>query len=92
MKLPKITDLVKSEAKFIRYRDGELWYRVQYAQVLEQEIGLGLMGGVAIYNFDFPIPISDTGGGEFLPVDKGLIFMRWIRKHLEHLESAVAGE
>jgi len=38
--------------------------------------------------FEFPVPISDTGDGEFLPEDKAMFFMRWIRKHLEEIEAA----
>lgn len=37
---------------------------------------------------DFPIPISDTGNGIFLPKDKSIIFMRWIRKHMKFIEDA----
>lgn len=33
--------------------------------------------------FVFPVPISDTGDGVFSPVDKGIFFMRWIRKELQ---------
>ncbi|WP_144393525.1 hypothetical protein [Pleionea sediminis] len=36
--------------------------------------------------FHFPIPISDTGDGVFLAQDKGLTFMRWVRKHIESIE------
>lgn len=32
--------------------------------------------------FAFPVPISDTGTGIFLREDKALLFMRYIRKHL----------
>lgn len=35
--------------------------------------------------FDFPVPISDTGDGVFLADDKAMLFMRYIRKHLEML-------
>lgn len=38
--------------------------------------------------FEFPVPISDTGDAQFNPTDKGLLFMRWIRKHVEMLEQA----
>jgi hypothetical protein len=38
--------------------------------------------------FDFPVPVSDTGNGTFLPVDKAMLFMRYIRKHLAVLEEA----
>lgn len=34
-------------------------------------------------SFRFPVPIDDTGDGTFLNVDKGSVFMRWIRKQLQ---------
>lgn len=33
--------------------------------------------------FSFAVPIADMGDGEFLPEDKAILFMRWIRKQLE---------
>jgi hypothetical protein len=33
--------------------------------------------------FEFPVPIADTGSGIFLPEDKAISFMRWIRKQIE---------
>jgi hypothetical protein len=39
--------------------------------------------------FEFPVPVSDTGMGIFLPEDKALVFQRWIRKHLDFLKMAV---
>lgn len=33
--------------------------------------------------FRFPVPISDTGDGTFLPEDKAMLFMRYIRKEIE---------
>jgi hypothetical protein len=36
----------------------------------------------------FPVPIADTNEATFMAVDKGIFFMRWIRKHLEMLEKA----
>ncbi len=38
--------------------------------------------------FTFPVPITDTGDGEFKVRDKATFFMRWIRKHMEMIESA----
>ena len=38
--------------------------------------------------FEFPIPLSDTEGAEFKSSDKGMFFMRWIRKHMSLIESA----
>lgn len=43
--------------------------------------------------FMFAVPISDTGTGTFKSSDKGLMFMRWIRKaHLEVIEEIKEGE
>ena len=36
--------------------------------------------------FEFPVPITDTGDGVFLAKDKAILFMRYIRKHLELIE------
>lgn len=33
----------------------------------------------------FPVPISDTVGATFAATDKGLFFMRWIRRYLDSL-------
>lgn len=33
--------------------------------------------------FEFPVPIDDAGDGVFLNEDKAMLFMRYIRKHLE---------
>lgn len=33
--------------------------------------------------FRFPVPVSDTGDGTFLPEDKAMLFMRYIRKEWE---------
>ena len=44
-------------------------------------------GGELFYTtengFQFRVPISDTGDGIFLAEDKGIYFMRYIRKELE---------
>lgn len=34
-------------------------------------------------NFSFPVPISDIGNATFLSSDRAMLFMRYIRKHLE---------
>lgn len=36
--------------------------------------------------FEFPIPVSDTGSAAFNPKDKALLFMRWIKKHIDSIE------
>lgn len=38
--------------------------------------------------FEFPVPIEDTGEAAFARQDKAMLFMRWIRKHLAHIEAA----
>ncbi len=77
MKLPGIIELARGKAVFVYYEDMTLWYRVVYDS---HEAGSK--------TFDFPVPVNDAGGGKFLPEDKALTYMRWIRKHLEMLEEA----
>lgn len=38
--------------------------------------------------FEFPVPISDAGTACFKSQDKAILFMRWIRKHMENLKNA----
>ncbi len=40
--------------------------------------------------FMFPVPISDIGDATFMAEDKAILFMRYIRKHLQFLEAARA--
>ena len=40
--------------------------------------------------FEFPVPAEDTGDGVFQRDDKALLFMRYIRKHLESIASGRA--
>jgi hypothetical protein len=46
--------------------------------------------GVLMYRtesgLDFPVPIADTGKAIFMAQDRAMLFMRWIRKHLETRE------
>lgn len=37
-------------------------------------------------NLVFPVPINDIGNASFLAQDKGILFMRYIRKHLKNIE------
>lgn len=66
-----IKELVSDNKKvlFVRYAQGELWYKCENG-------------------FEFPVPISDTGSGVFLPEDKALLFMRWIRAHIKYIDEA----
>ena len=38
--------------------------------------------------FEFPVPISDTGDAAFVGQDKALLFMRWIKKHIDCIHQA----
>lgn len=40
--------------------------------------------------FEFPVPISETGNATFLAKDRAMLFMRYIRKHIEMLSEAKA--
>jgi hypothetical protein len=33
--------------------------------------------------FAFPVPVSDIGNARFLATDRAILFMRYIRKHME---------
>jgi len=37
--------------------------------------------------FEFPVPIADIGNATFLNQDKAILFMRYIRKHLQIMTS-----
>ena len=47
----------------------------------------GYLHYVCENGFQFRVPISDCGDGIFLPDDKGILFMRYIRKELKYVES-----
>ncbi len=36
--------------------------------------------------FEFPVPINDVGTAFMKAEDKAILFMRWIRKHVEKME------
>jgi hypothetical protein len=38
--------------------------------------------------FEFPVPLDDVGNATFLHEDKAILFMRYIRKHIEFLDKA----
>lgn len=35
--------------------------------------------------FEFPVPIADVGDATLLSSDRAMLFMRYVRKHMEHL-------
>lgn len=38
--------------------------------------------------FTFPVPVNDVGSAVMMNSDKAILFMRWIRKHMEMLDKA----
>jgi hypothetical protein len=45
---------------------------------------------ICVDGFEFPVPFGDTSGAEFQAEDKGMFFMRWIRKHMALIAEAKA--
>jgi hypothetical protein len=39
--------------------------------------------------FEFPVPISEAGTATFLAEDRAILFMRYIRKHIEFLKQSM---
>jgi hypothetical protein len=39
--------------------------------------------------FEFPVTLSEAGTATFLAEDRAILFMRYIRKHMELIEKAV---
>ena len=37
--------------------------------------------------FEFPVPLNDLGKATLLAEDKAMLFMRYIRKHIESIET-----
>jgi hypothetical protein len=74
MAFPSIVELAKRTAVLERYNGGKLWYMIECDD------------GSLFQHFRFPIPVEDSGEGDFLPEMKGINLMRWIRKHIEHLK------
>jgi hypothetical protein len=72
-----IKDLVKNDQSVIfdHYKNGELWYFTEW----KDDNGIPFL---------FPVPIDDVGDATFKNCDKALLFMRWIRKHIEAIETA----
>lgn len=52
MMLPKLTELAKGTAKFLRYQDGQLWYRIEWTR------DMGSDGTKYFAYFDFPIGVD----------------------------------
>lgn len=67
-----------------RIFDGQLWYKVSYTDGYGGEPKVGQ----PIWTFEFPVPISEIGTATFYPQDRAILFMRYIRKHMQFLHAA----
>jgi hypothetical protein len=45
-----------------------------------------------IGGFDFPVPIEDIGNATFKAEDRAMLFMRYIRKHMNTLIDGIGDE
>jgi len=58
--------------------------KVKFSHYKEQELWYFVDGT----DFKFPVSTDDVGNATFLAEDKAILFMRWIRKHLEGIQNA----
>ena len=89
--MSKLKDIIAkgNKARFIRYANETLWYEVRYAVAEDRTIDSASYKAWSHNVFEFPVPASDiTGNSVFLAEDTAMLFMRYIRKHLEMLEEA----
>ena len=57
--------------------------RVQFVRYQQQELWYKTECG-----FEFPVPISDTSDAAFAAEDKAILFMRWMKKHVDTINTA----
>ena len=57
--------------------------KVRFSFYRDKELWYITEGG-----FEFPVPIEEIGNATFMAEDRALLFMRYIRKHMEMLEQA----
>ena len=55
--------------------------KVKFVKYLDQNLYY-----VTECGFEFIVPISDIGNATFLAEDKAILFMRYIRKHIDLLK------
>ena len=56
--------------------------KVHFVEFFDDELWYKVDGT----DFKFPIPLKDTKGARFLASDRSILFMRWMRKHMEQLD------
>lgn len=94
LRVPRINEVMKHNAEFVRYEDFKLWYVIRYSTLQpDEERTLYTDRDDATiwedWQFEFPIPIGDARGGAFLPEMKVLNLMRWFRQYIEFLNGAI---
>ena len=57
--------------------------KVQFSFYRDMELWYATEDG-----FEFPVPIKEVGNATFMAQDKAILFMRYIRKHMEMLDLA----
>ena len=86
--IPALTDIKAmvrgTRVYFVRYHEDQLWYRVAYRDDPQSLCG----ADSPEKEFEFPVPIADIGGATFLAEDRAILFMRYMRKHLQALHEA----
>ena len=83
--IPKILDVVKNNTvKFSHYRAGFLYYNIAVQTHTEKGINdqKEEVDYMRFTDYQFPVPISDTGGATFLAKDKAITYMRYIRQDI----------
>ncbi len=84
MRVPNIKEVMHDPCMYLRYESGNLWYQISYTYHSDDKAYHAL--------FDFPIPVNDTGEGTFGLIEKPVTLMRWLRKHIEYLNSVIKEE
>jgi hypothetical protein len=65
--------------KLMDHIQGEVTFQYYRAGFLYYKTETGMI---------FPVPISDTGEATFPAKDKGLLYMRYIRQHMDVMKAA----
>lgn len=78
-KMPTLKTYVANgnQVQFTMYRKDTLYYKI-------------VSDNKEVDGFEFPVPISDIGDATFFGNDKAMLFMRYIRKHLETVATETA--
>ena len=72
----------KEPVVFSRYRKGYLYFLTADNKEIFIEVphDVGHLVYTTSTGIDFQVPLSDTGDADFYAKDKGIMFMRYIRK------------